>query len=86
MAVSWDVWQYLLASVVVSWHVMFPGFALGLPGGCLGGVLRDIHGNLRHSDVFVEYLGSQSLQYGANTLFWHSPERQNFCHVTVLRH
>ena len=27
MAVSWDVWQCLFVSVVVSWHVMFPGDA-----------------------------------------------------------
>ena len=86
MAVSWDVWQCLFASVVVSWHVMFPGDALGLSGGCLGGVLCDIHGNWRRSDVFVEYMGSQSLQYGANTLFLHSPERKNFFHLTILRH
>ena len=38
MAVSWGVWQCLLASVVVSWHVIFPGDALGLSGRCLGAV------------------------------------------------
>ena len=28
--------------------------------------------------MFLGYLGSQSLQYGAVTLFWHSPERTIF--------
>ena len=28
--------------------------------------------------MFLGYLGSQSLQYGAVTLFWHSPERPIF--------
>ena len=31
-------------------------------------------------------LVSQSLQYGAKTLFRHRPERHNFCHLTILRH
>ena len=31
-------------------------------------------------------LVSQSLQYGAKTLFRHSPERHNFCRLTILRH
>ena len=67
--------------------------ACHIPWRCLrvvwemsGGCLSDIHGNWRRSDVFVEYLGSQSLQYGANTLFWHSPERKNFFHLSILRH
>ena len=30
-------------------------------------------------DVFEGYLGSQSLQYGAKTPFWHSPTRNYFC-------
>ena len=57
--------------------------------GCLGGVygyLSDIHGNLRCSNVFGGYLGSPSLQYGAVTLLWHSPERHNFFHLTIMRH
>ena len=32
----------------------------------------------RRLDVFVGYLGSQSLKYGAITLFWQNPERHNF--------
>ena len=32
------------------------------------------------------YAGSQSLQYGAKTLFRHSPERHKVCHLTILRH
>ena len=38
---------------------------------------------------FVEYLGSQSLHYGANTLFWHSPERQKLFssdHTEILKY
>ena len=31
----------------------------------------------RHSDVFGGYLGSQSLHYGATTLFWHSLGRHD---------
>ena len=50
---------------------MFPGDALGVSGGCLGGVwghLSGIHLNQRRLDVFGGYLGSQSLQYGAKIL------------------
>ena len=36
--------------------------------------------------MFGGYVGSQSLQYGAKTLFRHSPERHNFCRLTILRH
>ena len=52
---------------------------------CMG-YLRGIHGNWRHSDVFEGYLGFQSLQYGALTLFRHSPETHNFFCLTKLRH
>ena len=72
------VWQCLLASVVVCWHVMFHGDALWVSGGCLGGVWgtwSGIHLNQRCLDVFGGYLGSQSLQYGAKILVWQSPER-----------
>ena len=34
---------------------------------------------------FGGYLGSQSLQYGAVTLFWYSAER-HISHLTTLRH
>ena len=60
-----------------------------MSGGCLGvseGYLSGIHRNWRRSDVFGGYVGSQSLQYGAKTLFRHSPERHNFCRLTILRH
>ena len=82
-------WRCLLARVVVCWHLEFLGHVWGVSGGCLGGVygyLSDIHGNLRCSNVFGGYLGSPSLQYGAVTLLWHSPERHNFFHLTILRH
>ena len=46
--------------------------------GGVWGYLSGIHGNLRRSDVFGGYLGSPSLQYGAVTLFCHSPERHDF--------
>ena len=36
--------------------------------------------------MFWGYVGSQSLQYGAKTPFRHSPERHNFCRLTILRH
>ena len=78
-----------LASVVVCWHGMFPGDVWGCLGdvwGCLGDIWV----------VFMEIGGarmclggmlvSQSLQYGAKTLFRHSPERHNFCRLTILRH
>ena len=66
---------------------------LGVSGGCLWGVWRvsegylsGIYGIWRRSDVVGGYVGSQSLQYGAKTLFRHSPVRHNFCHLTILRH
>ena len=36
--------------------------------------------------MFGGYLGSPSLHYGAVTLLWHSPERHNFFHLTIMRH
>ena len=54
--------------------------------GVSEGYLSGIHRNWRRSDVFGGYVGSQSLQYGAKTLFRHSPERHNFCRLTILRH
>ena len=33
-----DVCVCVIVSVVVCWHVLFPGDAMGLSGGCLGGV------------------------------------------------
>ena len=74
------VWGGLLASVVVCCRLLAshdPWRGLGVSGGCLVGVWvfpSGIHGNRRQSDVFEGYLGSQALQYGATTLFWHSPE------------
>ena len=60
---------------------VFPGDVWGVSGGCLGGVWgykNGIHGHRRRLDVFVGYLGSQSLQYGVITLFRQNPERHNF--------
>ena len=69
-----------MASVVVCWHLMMPGEVWGVSRECLVYVwvyLSGVHGNRRQSDVFGGYLGSQALQYGAKTLFWHSPERHD---------
>ena len=73
------VWQCLLASVVVCWLFDFPGDVWGVSGRFLGGnwgYKTVIHGHWRRLDVFVGYLGSQSLQYEAITLFWQNPEIQ----------
>ena len=34
----------------------------------------------------VGYLIAHPLQGGEFTLFWHSPERQDFFHLAILRH
>ena len=83
LLVSFGVCWRLLAYCV---HCRCHGVVWGMSGGCL----RDIW------VVFIEiggarmclggYVGSQSLQYGTKTLFRCSPERQNFCHLTILRH
>ena len=86
------VWGCLLASVVICCRLLSSVdilSSLEMSGGYLGvvwGYLRGIHGNWRHSDVFEGYLGFQSLQYGALTLFRHSPETHNFFCLTILRH
>ena len=36
--------------------------------------------------MFGGYLGSPFLHYGAKTPFWHSPKRNNFFHLTILKH
>ena len=81
LGVSGTVCLCLLAPVVVFWHLVFIGYVWGVSWGCLGrflGRLSGIHGNWRRLDVFGWYLGSQSLQNGAITLFWQNPERHNF--------
>ena len=75
---SGSVCWRLLLSVGFSSSLEMSG---GVYEGCLGGFLgykNGFHGHRRHLDVFVEYLGSQSLQYGATTLSWQNPERHNF--------
>ena len=70
----------LAVSVGVCWHVVFLGDIWGVSLGCLEGVwgyLSGNHGHWRRLDVFGGYLGSQSLQYGAKTPFWHSAKRNN---------
>ena len=60
---------------------MLSGGCLVVSWGCLGGVWgykNGIHEHRRRLDVFVGYMGSQSLLYGAITLFWQNPERHNF--------
>ena len=71
----------LLASVVVCWRLVFSGDLLGVSGGVVRGIWGYLSGNFgngRRSDVFWGYLASQSLQYGAEALFWHSLERPIF--------
>ena len=78
-----------LASVVVCWHVMFPGDVWGCLGdvwGVSGGYLSGIYGNWRRLDVLGGHVGSQSFQYGAKSLFRHSPGMQNFFDLTLVRH
>ena len=70
-------WRLLLSiGVLCSQEI-----SLGCLGGdprCIWGYLSGNFGNGRRSDVFWGYLASQSLQYGAVTLFWHSLERTIF--------
>ena len=71
----------LAVSVGVCWHVVFPGDSWGVSLGCLVGVwgyLSGNHGSRRLLDVFVGYLGSQPLQYGAKTPIWQRLKRNNF--------
>ena len=78
---SGGAWQCLAVSVGNCWHVVFPGEALGVSGGCLGGVWRYlsvIHAFRRRLDVFGGYLGSYSLQYVAKTLFRDIPKKSRF--------
>ena len=57
--------------------------------GCLGvseGCRRVSECYFRKLEALRCGLGSQPLQYGAITLFWHSPERHDFFHLTIVRH
>ena len=61
---------------------------MAMSRGCLGdvlGCLRGVWGCLRVSECYFWksealrcVLGSQPLQYGAISLFWHCPERHDF--------
>ena len=76
-------------SVCVCWCLLVccvPWRCHGVVWGVSEGYLSGIHRNWRRSDVLGGYVGSQSLQYRAKPLFRHSPERHNFCHLTILRH
>ena len=81
-----------MASVVVSWNLMMPGEVWGVSRECLVYVwvyLSGVHGNQRQSDVFGGHLGSQALQYGAKTLFWHILKMHDFFspdHTETLRY
>ena len=50
-----------------------------------GGCLRVSECYFWKSEALRCVLGSQPLQYGAITLFWHSPERHDFFHLTIAR-
>ena len=86
LGVSGGVSFCLLASVGMLCYLEMPWGCLGDVWGVSEGYLSGIHRNWRLSDAFGGYVGSQSLQYGAKTLFRHSLEGQNFCHLTILRH
>ena len=97
MSVSWGVWSCFFVSVGVWCCLLVPcvlwrslvGVSPIQDGRCCGwhvGVSSWQFWNGRRQDVFLGYLGSQSLQYGAVTLFWHSPERPIFSHLTTPRH
>ena len=84
LSVSWGVCDCLFMSVgtccrllasCVYWRCL--GGVWGMSGGVWGDK-NGIHGHWRRLDVFVGYMGSQSLQYGATTIFWQNPERHNF--------
>ena len=79
----------------VSWHLLVSfdlWRCLGGVWGTSGGVWRVSGGYLRvseckfwKSEALICVLGSQPLQYGAITLFWHSPERHYFFfHFTIV--
>ena len=76
--------RYLSMSGSVDWRLLSSvcmSCSLEISGVCLWdvwGYMRSIHGKGRRLDVFGGYLGSQSLQYGAKTPFWHNPKRHNF--------
>ena len=53
LSVTLGVWQCLLVSVGVCWHVMFAGDALGVSGGCLGGVWGHLEWHSFKSEVLV---------------------------------
>ena len=82
LSMSGRVPWYLLSPVGMSCSLKMSGDVWGV----FGGYLSSIHGNLSPSDVIGGYRDSQSLQYGAKALLRHSPERHNFCHLTLLRH
>ena len=80
--VSGSVCSRLLACCV-PWRCL--GCVCGVCGG-VRGYLSGIHGNHSRLDVFGWELGSQPLQYGAKTLFWHNPKKHNFFHLMILGH
>ena len=78
LGVSWAVCLCLLISVGVLCSLEL---SWGYLGGCMGGVwwyLSGIYGNWGRPNVFGGYLGYQSLQYGAITLYWYRPEKPNY--------
>ena len=58
---------------------------LGVSGGVSGGCQRVSECYFWKLEALRCGLGSQPLQYGAITLFWHSPERHDFFHLTIVR-
>ena len=68
LLVSFDLWQCLGGIWGTSWGVW------GVSGGCL----RVSECYFWKSEALRCVLGSQPLQYGAISLFWHCPERHDF--------
>ena len=68
LLVSFDLWQCLGGIWGMSWGVW------GVSGGCL----RVSECYFWKSEALRCVLGSQPLQYGAISLFWHCPERHDF--------
>ena len=55
-------------------------------GGCIGGIWMVSLDVCGFRMCLNGCLGAHPLQGGEFTLFWHSPERQDFFHLAILRH
>ena len=81
--------SYILTSPGVCWHVLASFVVWRYLDGVWGvvwGYMSDVCGYLRCLHVSGGYLGVHPLPGGEFTLFWHSHERQDFFHLSILRH